>query len=131
MKQLDLARYMNVDASYISKIESGNRNPTLEHIYSIGSILEVCPKQLITCNLGMCHHCYANNYTSRRNDVFTDKTYKSIINLGDDMIGKRVTIYLDSKLVIEAKKKALDEDTSLSAIIGKLLIEYLSKKKDS
>ena len=41
---------------------------------------------------------------------------------------EKVTISLNSEILVSAKKKAIDERTSLSAMIERLLSEYLSKK---
>ena len=46
------------------------------------------------------------------------------------MVGKRVNIYLDEELTKQSKKAAIDIDLSLSALIRKLLREYLSNKKE-
>lgn len=43
---------------------------------------------------------------------------------------EKVTISLNSDILISAKKQAIDERTSLSAIIERLLREYLSKKSN-
>lgn len=42
---------------------------------------------------------------------------------------EKVTISLNSEVLISAKKQAIDERTSLSALIERLLSEYLSDKK--
>lgn len=44
---------------------------------------------------------------------------------------EKVTISLNSEILVSAKKKAIDERTSLSAMIEKLLSEYLSAKGES
>lgn len=41
---------------------------------------------------------------------------------------EKVTISLNSEILVSAKKKAIDERTSLSAMIEKLLSEYISTK---
>lgn len=41
----------------------------------------------------------------------------------------KVTISLNSEILISAKKQAIDERTSLSALIEKLLSKYLSEIK--
>lgn len=40
---------------------------------------------------------------------------------------EKVTISLNSEILINAKKRAIDERTNLSAMIERLLNEYLSK----
>lgn len=42
---------------------------------------------------------------------------------------EKVTISLNSEVLISAKKQAIDERTSLSALIEKLLSEYLLNNK--
>lgn len=42
---------------------------------------------------------------------------------------EKVTISLNSEVLISAKKQAIDERTSLSALIERLLSKYLSDKK--
>lgn len=42
---------------------------------------------------------------------------------------EKVTISLNSEILILAKKQAIDERTSLSALIEKLLSEYLLNNK--
>lgn len=44
---------------------------------------------------------------------------------------EKVTISLNSNILINAKKQAIDERTSLSAIIERLLNEYLDNKEKS
>lgn len=41
---------------------------------------------------------------------------------------QRVTLFLDSNLIKHAKTQAIIEDISLTALIAKILIQYLSKK---
>lgn len=43
---------------------------------------------------------------------------------------EKVTISLNSEVLVSAKKQAIDERTSLSAIIERLLSEYLSMKSN-
>lgn len=43
---------------------------------------------------------------------------------------EKVTISLKSEILVSAKKQAIDERTSLSAMIEKLLSEYISTKGD-
>jgi predicted DNA-binding ribbon-helix-helix protein len=45
------------------------------------------------------------------------------------MAGKKVTIYLEEELIKKTKKIAVDEDTSMSKIVGELLEEYIKKHK--
>lgn len=42
---------------------------------------------------------------------------------------EKVTISLNSEILVSAKKQAIDERTSLSALIEKLLSKYLSEIK--
>lgn len=42
---------------------------------------------------------------------------------------EKVTISLNSEILIASKKQAIDERISLSAMIEKLLSEYLSQNK--
>jgi len=41
---------------------------------------------------------------------------------------RKKDLYLDDDIVKAVKKIAVDEDTNLSAIVNKLLIEYLKEK---
>ena len=43
---------------------------------------------------------------------------------------KRVTITLDDKVVKQAKIKAIDNDTNLSATIEKLLVKYIESAEE-
>ena len=43
---------------------------------------------------------------------------------------KRVTITLDDKVVKQAKIKAIDDNTNLSAAIEKLLVEYIKSAEE-
>ena len=42
---------------------------------------------------------------------------------------EKVTISLNSEILVSAKKQAIDERTSLSALVEKLLSKYLSEIK--
>lgn len=43
---------------------------------------------------------------------------------------KRVTITLDDKVVKQAKIKAIDDNTNLSATIEKLLVKYIESTEE-
>ena len=46
------------------------------------------------------------------------------------MSGQKLTIYMDSKLIKDLKKLAIDEDTSVSQILSKLAMEYIKNAKN-
>lgn len=45
------------------------------------------------------------------------------------MPGRKLTVYLEDELIKEGKKIAIEEDTSLSQILNKLLKEYIDDYK--
>mgnify|MGYP003504106964 FL=1 len=47
MSQGDICRKLNVDRSYISNVESGNKNPTLSTITNIAKALGVSADELL------------------------------------------------------------------------------------
>ena len=47
MSQGDICRKLGVDRSYISNVESGNKNPTLSTITKLAKALDVSIKELI------------------------------------------------------------------------------------
>lgn len=47
LSQQELADYSEVDRSYVSDLERGRYNPTLQTIYKISEILKVKPHELI------------------------------------------------------------------------------------
>jgi len=46
-----------------------------------------------------------------------------------NLAGEKFTIYIEENLKKELKKRAIDENTSSSAIISELVKEYLQKKR--
>lgn len=46
------------------------------------------------------------------------------------MPGKNLNLFIDEELIKEAKKAAIELDTSLSKIVSELLIEFITKHKE-
>ena len=47
ISQVDLARMLNVDRSFVSNIENGKNNPTLSTISSLAKVLDVSSNELL------------------------------------------------------------------------------------
>ncbi len=56
LTQLQFAELLQVSQGYVSKLEKNLKNPTMNMIFKIAAVLEVCPKDLIHCDLD-CDHC--------------------------------------------------------------------------
>lgn len=61
LSQRDLAKQIDVSYSYISRIEVGLRQPTLDKLELIAIALEICPKDLFSCINMECENCTHNS----------------------------------------------------------------------
>ena len=144
MTQKDLAIHSNVTQPYISDLEKGiirKKSPTLRTLQCIAKALSICPFLLLTCDQNndckKCMYSKDKNFFKYviRQDVITDiqqqpffiNFYKRWLNVA----GQKFTIYMDSSLIKDLKKIAIDKDTSASQIISELVNEYVKREKEN
>lgn len=77
ISQKDMAAKLNIDPSYLSKIEKGTKTPSFELGLRIAMILDVCPfalsdeytKKMLEQNKNryhMCHKCYLDDFDNKK-----------------------------------------------------------------
>lgn len=54
LSQGKLSNLTGLSQSYISQLENGTKEPTMQVVNQIAQILNVCPLELIECNCGKC-----------------------------------------------------------------------------
>jgi DNA-binding XRE family transcriptional regulator len=134
LTQKQLAEKIGVEQSYISRLEDLDRHLNLYLILKIAMVLNVCPYLLVD----FCSECEIDNIDKKfcvyiRQHVILDiQDNTSCVQLPHEvkrMAGEKFTIYMDEDLKKTLKKVAIDQKTSASEIISRLVIEYLNNIK--
>ena len=69
-----LTKLTGYNKGYLSQIENDKANPTMNVIQTIAHVLEVCPRELIKCDIDIeCEKCIYNcRYFGGQNDKSSD-----------------------------------------------------------